>query len=130
MHVNEKPKKKGTPGITHTTQNALFRWNILVTALLGNILPTQSLNTPESSGISLISVGDEKEEIATLRLTNRSGAREVKLGNFGLCAPPKDPAAARLRPGVAFGQSTNRNSGQSLATVEEPMKKSCPGSSG
>ena len=48
MHGKEKPKKRGTPGITHITQNAPFGWSILVISLLGNILPTHQIS--ENSG--------------------------------------------------------------------------------
>ena len=65
MHGKAEPKKKGTPGTNHTRQNALYEGSLLVIAVLGNILPTQSLMIPESS------------KFPTLR-TNGPGAREVK----------------------------------------------------
>ena len=50
--------------------------------------------------------------------------------NFGLSAPSKDPAAARPRPGGEVAPQRDGSSGQSLATAEESVKKSCLRSQG
>ena len=71
-HGKEKPRKRGTPSVTHTTQNALFGWSILATALLGNILPTQSFQISENSDARGSLNGPEK-------IGPRGGTRDIIL---------------------------------------------------
>ena len=50
MHADERPKSKGTPGITHINWYAVIRWRSIMIGLLGNILPTQSFQIDADGG--------------------------------------------------------------------------------